>query len=193
MATDTDDSAAAGTAAHRDRTAGSTFPSGPTPRWDKFERLLRSFAVVVVFGIVIFSLLGFAGLTTSRADTTDGDMTVRVHYATVSRPGLATPLTITIESSAGRLPYELTVELPRAYLSMFDENGLDPTPDSISSDGETEIWTFQPGDVSTLSIDFDARLQPNMHYGRDGWVIVRDGAADTDPGVRVDFHTRVMP
>ena len=193
MATDTDDSAAATTAARRDRTGGSTFPSGPTPRWDKFERLLRLFSVVVVFGIVILALLGYAGLATSRADTTDGDLTVQVDYATVSRPGLATPLTITIDSTAGRLPDELTVEMPRAYLAMFDENGLDPSPDAVTSDGETEIWTFEPGDVSTLSIDFDARLQPNMHYGRDGWVIVRDGDADTDPGVRVDFHTRVMP
>jgi hypothetical protein len=192
MSMDTDESAAAPTA-RRGRTVGSTFPSGPTPRWDKFERLLRSFSVVVVFGIVILAVLGFAGLATSRADTTDGDLTVRVDYATVSRPGLATPLTITIESAAGQLPGELTVEIPRAYLSMFDENGLDPSPDAVTSDGETEIWTFQPGDVSTLSIDFDARLQPNMHYGRDGWVVVRSGDADADPGVRVDFHTRVMP
>jgi hypothetical protein len=193
MATDSQDSAAATTAAHWDRTAGSTFPSGPTPRWDKFERALRWFSVVVVFGIVILALFGFAGLATSRADTAGGDMTVRVDYATVSRPGLATPLTITIESTTGRLPDELTVEIPRAYFSMFDENGLDPAPDAVTSDGETEIWSFEPGDVSTLSIDFDARLQPNMHYGRDGWVIVRDGETDTDPGVRVDFHTRVMP
>ena len=43
--------------------------------------------------------------------------------------------------------------------------------------------------ISILSIDYDARLQPNTHFGRDGWVIVR---ADGDE-VRVDFHTRVMP
>ena len=191
MATDTDDSAT--TALNSDRPPGSTFPVGPTRQWDRFERALRSFSVVVVFGIVILALFGFAGLATSSADATAGDLTVRVDYATVSRPGLATPLSITIESTTGQLPEELTVEIPRAYLSMFDENGLDPSPEAITSDGETEIWTFQPGDVATLSIDFDARLQPNMHYGRDGWVIVRGDGADTDPGVRVDFHTRVMP
>ena len=51
------------------------------------------------------------------------------------------------------------------------------------------IWTFAPGDVSVLSIDFDARLQPNMHYDRDGWVVVSGGGDE----VRVDFTTRVMP
>jgi hypothetical protein len=98
-------------------------------------------------------------------------------------------LVIEVASNAGSLPPEVTVEIPRAYMSMFDENGLDPPPDSVTSDGTTEIWTFRTDDVSTLSIDFDARLQPNMHYSRDGWVVVSGG----DSVVRVDFRTRVMP
>jgi hypothetical protein len=117
-------------------------------------------------------------------------MTVRVKFAEVSRPGIATPLVIDIATRNGEnLPEELTVEIPRRYLDMFDENGLDPPPDTVTSDGVTEIWTFEPGDVSVLSIDFDARLQPNSHFGRDGFVIVRGG----DDEVRVDFHTRVLP
>jgi len=172
-----------------DHPSGSTFPTNPSPRWDMFERTLRWVSVVVVFGIVLLALLGFAGLATGSA-TTDGDeFDVRVEYATVSRPGLATPFVIEVESNAGVLPDELTIEIPRAYLSMFDENGLDPAPDTVSSDGTTEVWTFQTDDVSTLSIDFDARLQPNMHYSRDGWVVVSGG----DTEVRVDFRTRVMP
>ncbi len=172
-----------------DAGAGSTYPLNPSPGWDVFERVLRSVSVIVIFGVVLFALFGFAGLTTG-SETTDGDeFSVRVEYATVSRPGLATPFVIDVESASGALPDELTVEIPRRYLAMFDENGLDPAPDSITSDGETEIWTFRPGDVATLSIDFDARLQPNMHFGRDAWVRVRGG----DSAVRVDFRTNVMP
>jgi hypothetical protein len=183
--------ASSGLEADRDGTgATSTFPgSGPSVGWDRFERSLRFVAVVVVFGVVGFALLGFAGLTTATARNGGGRLRVEVSYAEVSRPGLATPLVIDIRSTDGPLPSELTVELPRDYLAMFDENGLDPPPDSITSDGDTEIWTFFPGDVSALSIDFDARLQPNMHYDRDGWVIVTGG----DDEVRVDFTTRVMP
>ena len=172
-----------------DRSPGSTFPTNPSPRWDTFEWCLRLISVLVVFGIVALALLGFAGLATGSATTGGDQFDVRVEYATVSRPGLATPFVVEIESTAGVLPGEITVELPRDYLSMFDENGLDPQPDSVSSDGTTEIWTYQTDDVSTLSIDFDARLQPNMHYSRDGWVIVSGG----DSEVRVDFRTRVMP
>jgi hypothetical protein len=171
------------------RDAGSTHPLNPSARWDLFERLLRSVSFIVVFGVVVLALLGFAGLATGSATTAGDEFSVQVDYATVSRPGLATPFVIEIESPSGILPDELTVELPRDYLAMFDENGLDPAPDSITSDGETEIWTFRPGDVSTLSIDFDARLQPNMHYSRDAWVIVQGGGS----AVRVDFRTRVMP
>ena len=98
--------------------------------------------------------------------------------------GLATPFVIDIRSTDGPLPAEVTVEMPRGYLAMFDENGLDPPPDSVTSDGDTEIWTFAPGDVSVLSIDFDARLQPNMHYDRDGgWssAVAATRCASTSP------------
>jgi hypothetical protein len=171
------------------RNAGSTYPVNPSARWDMFERALRSVSFLVVFGVVVLALFGFAGLATGSATTVGDEFSVRVEHATVSRPGLATPFFIEIESRYGTLPDELTVELPRDYLGMFDENGLDPPPDSITSDGETEIWTFRPGDVAVLSIDFDARLQPNMHYSRDAWVIVESD----DSAVRVDFRTRVMP
>jgi hypothetical protein len=168
----------------------STIPTGPSTGWDLFERVLRIVAVCTVFGVVIAALFGLAGLTTAANAGSSDSLTVRVEYAEVSRPGIATPLVIEIASQDGAtLPAELTVEIPRHYLDMFDENGLDPAPDSVTSDGVTEIWTFEPGDVSVLSIDFDARLQPNSHFGRDGWVIVR---GDGDE-VRVDFHTRVLP
>jgi len=170
-------------------TGSSTFPRNPPHGWDFFERALRIVSVLVIFGIVIAALFGLAGLTTGAVDGSAGGLSVQVEYATVSRPGIATPFVIDIRSTEGLLPAEVTVEISRDYLSMFDENGLDPSPDSVTSDGETEIWTFAPGDVSTLSIDFDARLQPNMHYDRDGWVIVRGGGDE----VRVDFTTRVMP
>jgi hypothetical protein len=172
-----------------ERSPGSTSPLNPSPRWDAFERALRWVSVVVVFGVVAFALFGFAGLATGSATTDGEEFSVRVEYATVSWPGLATPFVVEIESTSATLPAELTVELPRNYLAMFDENGLDPAPDSITSDGQTEVWTFRPGPVATLSIDFDARLQPNVHYSRDGWVIVQGG----DSEVRVDFRTRVIP
>jgi hypothetical protein len=174
--------------------ASSTLPRNPTSGWDRFERALRLLAVVVAGGIVLGALFGLAGLSTSSEAAESGSLQLHVEYAEVSRAGIATPLVIDVSTTDGSpLPAEVEVEILRRYLDMFDENGLDPPPDAVSSDGITEIWTFETDDVSTLSIDFDARLQPNMHYGRDGWVEARDPAdPDADP-VRVEFHTRVMP
>ena len=81
------------------------------------------------------------------------------------------------------------MEIPRHYLSMFDANGPDPAPDTVSSDGTTEVWTFRLDGQPRVVIELDAHLQPNMHSSRDGWVEV-SGGGDT---VRVDFHTRVLP
>ena len=170
--------------------AKSTLPSDPSARWQWFERGLRALAVFVAFGVVGYALFGCAGLTTATSSNTSGALRATITYASTTRPGLPTPFIVAIETVDGTpLPVMIDVEIPRNYLSMFDENGLDPAPDSVSSDGTTEVWTFRLDGQPELVIDFDARLQPNMHYGRDGWVEI-SGGADM---VRVDFHTRVLP
>ncbi len=148
---------------------------------------------VVVVGVVVLAITGALGLRTATASQHDGDLSVEVSHASVSRPGLPTPLTITVATVDGSaLPAELTVEIPRSYLDLFDENGLAPEPDAVASDGFTETWTYSTAGESILSIDFDARLQPNAQWGiQRGWITV--SAQDAGAAVRVDFETRVMP
>ncbi len=168
----------------------STTPDVPSAGWSRFERALRAFAFAVVFGVVILALFGVGGLTTATASTTDGTTRLTVFYATVSRPGIATPFRITVEAVGGDpLPAELTLRVPTAYLDMFDENGLDPEPDAVSSDGVTESWTYRP-DGTVLSIDFDARIQPNIHWGTSA--AISAVAGDAAP-LTLTIHTRVMP
>lgn len=170
--------------------AASTLPQDPSVRWQRFEKTLRALAVVVAFGVVGYALFGCAGLTTASSSKTSGALSATITYASTTRPGLPTPFIISIETVDGEpLPAMIDVEIPRHYLSMFDENGLDPAPDAVSSDGTTEVWTFRLDGQPKLVIDLDARLQPNMHYGRDGWVEITGGV----DAVRVDFHTRVLP
>ncbi|HYN34308.1 MAG TPA: hypothetical protein VES40_16910 [Ilumatobacteraceae bacterium] len=169
----------------------STLPQNPSVRGQRFERALRALAVFVAFGVVGYALFGCAGLTTATASKTSGALSVTITYASTTRPGLPTPFIVAVETADGTpLPAVIDVEIPRRYLSMLDENGLDPAPDAVSSDGTTEVWTFRIDGEPKLVIDLDARLQPNMHYGRDGWVEVSGGGDDV---VRVDFHTRVLP
>ncbi len=167
-----------------------TTPTQPTRAWRRFEQALRTLAYLVVFGVVALALLGFAGLRT-RAASANGDVDLEVTYAQVTRPGLATPFGIAIDSvDGGPLPDEIEVQVPTAYLAMFDENGLDPEPDAMASDGTIETWTFRPDGESSLHIDFDARLQPNVHSGETGTVTV---SADGIEPVEVEFRTWVMP
>ncbi len=169
----------------------STEPAAYSSAWDWFDRALRSFAFLAIFGVVAAALLGFGGLTTKSATESNDVLRVTVFYAATTRPGIATPFRITIESVSGDpLPAELTVEVPTDYLAIFDENGLDPTPDSTASDGVIERWTFKPDGAPVWSIDYDARLQPNIHSGKDATVTV--SSESTEP-VSVSFHTRVFP
>jgi hypothetical protein len=133
-------------------------------------------------------MFGMAGLTTSTAEAIVGNVAVRVQYATVSRPGLATPLTIEVRTvDRTELPDEVVIEVPRRYLDAFDENGLDPEPTSVTSDGVVERWTFETQGEAVLAVDLDARLQPNIHSSRAAEILVEAGA-DT---VSVDIVTQV--
>lgn len=182
-----------------DRTTGdvrpahhSTVPDQPTDGWTRIEQSMRALAYVVVFGAVAAALLGFAGLRTREAVASGGATEVRVTYAQFTRPGIATPFGIDITSADGNaLPSPLEVQVSSDYLAMFDENGLDPAPAAASSDGTIESWRFDldPG-TTRFHIDFDARLQPNIHRGATGRVHVdaRDAGS-----VDVEFRTWVLP
>jgi len=114
----------------------------------------------------------------------------RVTYLVVFGVVIATPFEIDIvPAGPGPLPETITVEVSSGYLSMFDENGLDPQPDPATSDGTVETGIYQLDDVMRLHIDFDARLQPNIHSGMTGTVrIAGPGIAPAE----VEFRTWVF-
>lgn len=169
----------------------STEPEEPSRSWIRFDEGLRYVAYALVFGVVVAAMFGLAGLRTRELVATNDDLTLTVTYAQITRPGIATPFEIAIDAhGSATLPAELSVDVPTGYLAMFDENGLAPEPDAATSDGTTETWTFRPGDASTLVIDFDARLQPNIHSGRSATVRVSGLGAEP---VAVHLRTWVLP
>jgi hypothetical protein len=77
------------------------------------------------------------------------------------------------------------------YLSMWDENGLDPAPSrETASPGELR-WEFEPPPADALAISFDARIEPAAQQGKRGTVAVLDPAGA--PFVSVSFRTRLRP
>ena len=153
-----------------------------------------SFVLALLVGLAVVDAAGFAdvyGVDTDHVRADGGGYALDVRYGTLSRPALATPLEITVVR-AGGFDGPVTVAISAEYLSIWDENGLDPDPASSTTEGDWLIWEFDPplrGD--TLSVSFDGRIEPAAQRGKRGRVAVLDDAGNE--AVSVSFQTRVLP
>jgi len=172
-----------------------SIPTEPTPT--KIPRQLRARAVrrifVAALGLFLaLGALGFYGVRTTTSSATGSGYELEVRYASVSRPGLATPWSFEVRRQGG-FPDGLTVAVTSSYFDAFDENGLGPAPVEETTDGKRTIWRFGPSVGDVLAVSFDARIEPGVQLTRlGGQVEVLDGA--TGPSaVTVAFRTWVMP
>ena len=109
---------------------------------------------------------GLLGVRTSTTSTEMPDGTqVEVHYGRITRPGLATPWSVTVHRDGG-FSGPIVVRSTSAYFDLFDENGLDPDPAAATQDGEMVIWEFDPPPGDTFRLSFDARIEPAAQWGR---------------------------
>lgn len=151
----------------------------------------RAFAV----GLTLFlcaGALGLLGVRTTTATAAGGGYELTVTYAAVSRPGLATPWSFEVRRPGG-FPDGLTVAVTSRYLDAFDENGLSPAPAQEWADGDRTVWGFAPQVPGTLSVSFDARMEPGVQLATvHGEVAVLAGPTGP-PVATVAFRTFVMP
>lgn len=158
-------------------------------------RLARRIFVVALGLFLALGALGFYGVRTRTDSASAGGYEVSVHYASVSRPGLATPWSVEV-SRPGGFPDGLTLAVMSSYFDAFDENGLDPAPVEETSDGERTFWRFGPSDADTIAVSFDARIEPGVQATRvKGRVEVLDGPPGPSSAsvVALEFGTWVMP
>ncbi len=173
------------------RTADST-STIPDPQ--PLERLKRARAgrrvtMAIAFLIVVAALVGLLGVRTREVSAAGGGYEMTVTFATMTRPGLATPFDVEVSHPAG-MDEQVTLAVSNDYLAAFDENGLDPDPAISRSDEEFVYWTFEPSPGNTLGVSFDARLEPAVQWKREGEVrLIREGRTL----VVVPFTTWVMP
>lgn len=156
---------------------------------DRWLRLISQGVIALLVGAALF---GFLGLRTATAVATSGGITLEVLHPEVTRPGIATPFAISVATVDGSpLPETVMTRVESAFLDMFDENGLDPTPVSTFQDDRWIWWTFEvPDGASRLTVSFDARLQPTVQSGRTTVVAVE---VQGEEAVSLGFHTRVVP
>lgn len=129
-------------------------------RWGR-----RSFFTVLC-AFLLAGLLGALGVRTTDISTTGAGYELTVHYATITRGGLATPWSVEVRHPGGFPAETVTLATTAAYFDIFDENGLDPDPAESVSDGERIIWTFAAPAGDTLSVSFDARTEPAVQFER---------------------------
>ena len=157
-------------------------------RSSRSSQRLRTIALVVLLVVVLAGLLNLFGVRAHTAAGEDGPLTVEVEHAAVARAGLAVPFTITVHR-AGGFDGPLEVRVSSDYMARIDENGLDPEPDSVSSDAEWLTWRWDEVDGDTHEVDFDGRIEPGVHWRFGGSVEVRT----TSELVDVDLDTWVAP
>ncbi len=155
-------------------------------------RLGRRIFVVALAAFLGLGALGFLGVRTTTVTAAGGGYEVAVTYASISRPGLATPWSFEVRRPGG-FPDGLTVAVTSAYFDAFDENGLGPAPEEERSDEERTIWTFGPSASDTLTVSFDARIEPGVQLTTlKGELSVLSGGSGSR-AVTVAFKTFVLP
>lgn len=170
-------------------------PTEPAPTSVRRQRRARSVRRVFVGALALFLALGALGLygvRTTTADATGGGYEVSVTYASLSRPGLATPWSFEVTRPGG-FPDGLTVAVTSSYFDAFDENGLGPAPVEETTDGDRTIWRFGPQPGNTLSVSFDARIEPGVQLTRAKGTLEVLAGRTGPTAVAVSFATLVLP
>ena len=168
-----------------------TAPPDVSFRRLRAARAARRFFFLSLCALLVAAILNLLGVRTGEATGSGGGYEVAVTYAEITRPGLATPWSVEIRRQGG-FPRAVTVAVRSSYFDSFDENSLDPEPLGSVSDGERTTWTFEPPqDGDTLSISFDARIEPGVQFERIAGTVqvLEDGRAVAT----VRFKTLVLP
>ena len=170
--------------------AHSTIPEQPPLERARRARTGRRAFLAGLAVFLLAGVLGLLGVRTSSVQATGGAYDVEVHYARVTRPGLAVPWTVTVRRDGG-FDGPLTVATTSSYFDLFDENAFEPEPESVTTDGEWVIWEFKtPEHSDTMEISLDTRTGPNVQWGADATTAVLE---EGRPVVEVDYRTWVLP
>ena len=120
--------------------------------------------------VTVLVLLGASGLLGVRSSTVTASAdgyTLTVTYASVTRPGLATPFAIEVVAENG-FEGGFELETSSRFLAAFDENGLDPEPVTTMADGTWTTWGFEQPTSTRFKLSFDARLEPAVQWRTPG-------------------------
>ena len=171
------------------KAAYGTIPHARPLERQRAARTGRRVFIVLLFVFLGLGLAGVLGVRTGVVTASGEGYELEVEFATVTRPGLATPWSTTIRHPGG-FDGPIKIAVSSEYFDMFDENGLDPDPDGATADGEFVYWEFQPPDGDEFEVSFDARIEPARQWGTDGISRLMDGERVI---AEAQYRTWVLP
>ena len=152
---------------------------------------LRRLFMVALLVFLLLGLLNVFGVRTRETSGAGAGWELSVRYASVTRPGLATPWSVQVRRPGG-FSGSVRVATTEEYLDLFDQNDLSPDPTSATSDGQRTIWEFEaPDGAEEMTISLDARVEPGVQLTG---VEATTSVLDQDrPAVSVTYRTWVTP
>ncbi len=152
-------------------------------------RVVRRITVAL---LALFVLAGGTGLfgVRSRTSTSSADgYTLSVTHAWISRAGLDTPWRVTVYHQGG-FDGPVTLATTLDYFDIFESQGFTPEADSETTGGRYvyQDYSAPPGD--TLTVDFDAYVQPGAQRGKQARTALIIGGQEI---TAVDYRTRLVP
>ena len=136
--------------------------------------------------------MGVLGVRSAEKSASGNGYRLTVTYPSVARGGLAAPWSLDVVKEGGFADGEtVRLRLDGDYFDLYDENGFDPDPSSSTAAGRYLYQEYEAPDGDTLTLSFDARIEPAAQRGKPGTAAVLDD--DGRVLVEVSFRTTVLP
>lgn len=148
----------------------------------------RGFLVVLLV-FVLAGLTGRLGVSTATESASAEGYDLSLHYATTARAGLDVTFEATVTHPGG-FDDDVVLAITGDYFDIFETQGFFPEPSDTTRDATTLYLTFAAPAGDTLTVSYDAYVQPSSQVGRDGTLSV---LVDGEPTASVDFDTTLLP
>jgi hypothetical protein len=167
-----------------------TRPEDVTPDRLVRARRYRRIGLVALGLVVLAGLLNLLGVRHGVVSSTSEGYRLTVEYASVTRPGLASPWEVEVTHEGG-FDGPVTIATDATYFERFDFNQFYPEPASTAPRGDVVLLTFEEIEGDRLVVRFDGRATPTftLALAEASTGLEIDGREI----VRVDYTTVVMP
>ncbi|MFE7421751.1 hypothetical protein [Rhodococcus sp. NPDC057529] len=150
---------------------------------------LRRGAVALLVVVVALGAVGLLGVRSGTAHATGDGYELTLTYPQIARAGLDVPWDLTVRKPGG-FTGPVVIVVDSDYFEMFETQGWTPEPSAETSDASRTYMSVDPPPGDTLTLGFDAYIQPSSQLGHAGSVSVSEKGVDV---VTLEFTTWLVP